>query len=217
MSLLNGYSALGAASAIGGALTNALFLKKRSIAGFVPDVIVEERHEDRLSITEHPVESGANITDHAYKEPAELVMTVLWKQDYTTVGGYLFGTQIGSQSDVYTGLRNLQDSRQLIHVIAGKRSYKDMLIEELRVTTDANTENALEVRARFKQVIIVDTVVRTLSAAATRSMSKGANAGKNAGQKALKNSPNGTPIGFAGSLENAQKGLPLGSTFLTGP
>lgn len=209
MSLLNGYSALGAASAIGGAVTSAIFLKKRSIGGFLPDVVVEERHEDRLSITEHPVESGANITDHAYKEPAELEMTVLWRQDYTPIGGHLFGTTIGKKSDVYNGLLKLQSSRDLIHVIAGKRSYPDMLIEELRVTTDADTENALEVRARFKQIIIVNTTVETLSAAKTRSISKGGNALKKMGQKALKGARNGQPSGFVGTLENAAKGLPL--------
>ncbi len=35
-----------------------------------PDVVVEEVHRDALAITQHPVEQGASITDHAYRLPA---------------------------------------------------------------------------------------------------------------------------------------------------
>lgn len=198
MSLLNGFSALSGASALGGSVMGALFLKNRSIGGYIPDVVLEERHEDRLEITEHPIENGANITDHAYKQPAEVEIRVMWRQNYTPVGSFLFGNQIGSKSDVYDGLLRLQRDRTLIDVVTGKRTYKNALIEELRVTTDGDTENALEVRARIKELIIVDTSITKLSSATTRSISKAGNAIAQKSHKALKSAQGGVPSGYIG-------------------
>ncbi len=50
--------------------------QSRKIDLLVPDVIISEKHQDTLEITEHPVEIGAEIADHAYKRPAELTMEV---------------------------------------------------------------------------------------------------------------------------------------------
>lgn len=40
--------------------------------------VVEEIHHDELEITEHPVERGAAIADHAFKRPEELVLKMAW-------------------------------------------------------------------------------------------------------------------------------------------
>lgn len=49
---------------------------------FLPDIIadavVEEKHHDELEVTSHPVQSGAAISDHAFKRPAEVVLTLGW-------------------------------------------------------------------------------------------------------------------------------------------
>lgn len=44
----------------------------------VPQIVVEEMHQDVLTITQHPVEQGAAIADHAYKEPAEVTIKCAW-------------------------------------------------------------------------------------------------------------------------------------------
>jgi hypothetical protein len=48
----------------------------------LPDIIaqatVEEHHNDELEITDHPVEQGAMISDHAYKRPAEVTLRLGW-------------------------------------------------------------------------------------------------------------------------------------------
>jgi soluble lytic murein transglycosylase-like protein len=51
-------------------------LQSRKIGMIIPDVVVSEKHSDTLEITEHPVETGAAISDHAYKRPSEVVMEV---------------------------------------------------------------------------------------------------------------------------------------------
>lgn len=37
---------------------------------FVPHATLEERHEDEMEITDHPVEQGTVISDHAFKRPS---------------------------------------------------------------------------------------------------------------------------------------------------
>lgn len=42
----------------------------------IPSVVISEKHHDALEITEHPVEVGAAVADHAYRRPSEVVMQV---------------------------------------------------------------------------------------------------------------------------------------------
>lgn len=46
----------------------------RSIGGVSADVTIEEVATDELEITEHPVEQGANVADHAYVRPAKITI-----------------------------------------------------------------------------------------------------------------------------------------------
>jgi hypothetical protein len=45
---------------------------------FEADITIEETHSDQMEITEHPIEQGANITDHAFKRPAEVTLKLGW-------------------------------------------------------------------------------------------------------------------------------------------
>src|SRR5689334_13635411 len=38
----------------------------------LPDVVVRESHRDSLQLTSHPVERGANVNDHLYRQPSEV-------------------------------------------------------------------------------------------------------------------------------------------------
>ena len=51
--------------------------------------VIEERHIDELEITDHPVQQGAMITDHAFKRPAEVTLHLGWSNSPTPTGGLL--------------------------------------------------------------------------------------------------------------------------------
>lgn len=55
----------------------------------VAQAVIEESHHDELVITEHPVEQGAPIADHAYKRPAEVVIRCAWSNSPSGSGGFL--------------------------------------------------------------------------------------------------------------------------------
>lgn len=131
----------------------------RSIGGIIPDVTIEEVHTDELELTQHPVQQGAAITDHAFKKPMALKMTILFGKEDLTV--------------TYEKLLKLQNKGEPMDVVTGKRNYKNMMIKSLTVTTDKNTNSILSVVADLIEIIIVSVTVTSVPA---RSRQK--NAGK---------------------------------------
>ncbi len=49
-----------------------------NLSDIIAMATVEEHHLDQLEVTEHPVQQGAPISDHAYKRPAEVVLHLAW-------------------------------------------------------------------------------------------------------------------------------------------
>lgn len=137
----------------GGVLTKApqaVYVRpQRSIGGILMDVTVEESHTDELEITEHPVEQGAAVTDHAYVKPS----TVTIKAGVSDASNKATAGDKRSAA-VYNALLKLQGTREPFDVVTGKRVYKNMLIKSLAVTTDQTTENVLSVTAELQQIII---------------------------------------------------------------
>ncbi|XTZ36841.1 phage baseplate protein [Salmonella enterica] len=121
--------------------------QSRKIEFIIPDVIVTEKHVDTLEITQHPVEMGAPITDHAYKLPGEVVMEVGF------AGGGLLGK---SPQERYQQLLDLQAKRLPFDVITGKRIYKNMLLRAIEVSTDVATENVLSATLTLSEVLITN-------------------------------------------------------------
>ena len=160
-----------------------LIKPRRSVGSFVADVTIEEQHDDELEITDHPVEQGALISDHAFKRPAELTLRLGWS-DSPVIAGLVAGvaatglqTVAGVQSlatgnsasqvkDTYAKLLAMQASRAPFTVYTGKRRYDDMLIKHIAVTTTRESEHSLMATIRLRQVIIVQTQLVTITAAA---------------------------------------------------
>lgn len=168
---------------------------KRNIGSFIANVTIEEQHQDDIQITDHPVEVGASITDHAFRKPSSLVIKAGWSnspsasnilqsaanavtgtingavglanQVSSALGGPSFSSVTGNQAksikDIYADMLKLQASRTLLNVVTGKRSYKNMLIESVSETTNADTENALILTIKLREVILVSTRVVQLS------------------------------------------------------
>jgi len=123
--------------------------RQRMIGTIIPDVTIEEVHHDELVITDHPVEIGSTISDHAFMRPVEVQMRVGWSDSTEQSVGFV--------QRVYEELRILQGSREPFNVSTGKRSYKNMLIASLAITTDKQSEFALSCVAGIREVIITST------------------------------------------------------------
>lgn len=140
------------------ALMPSIISPKRKIGTIVPDITIEEEGRDRVTTTEHPVEQGANITDHAYKNPAELTMYVGFSNSSRAAGG-----DPNYAKDRYNDLLTLQVGRDPVTIITGKRKYTNMILHEVEIRNDETTEDALMVRILAREIIVVKTTSSPIS------------------------------------------------------
>lgn len=150
---------------------------KRQIADMpIAHATIEEVHDDEMEITEQPVEQGAMISDHAFKRPAKVLITVGYSDSpgsssligsvvsavTGTIGGVsslLNGNSDSGVKAIYAQFLALQASRVLSDVYTGKRVYQNMLVKGIHTVTDKTTENALVLKVSLQQVLIVTQAV----------------------------------------------------------
>ncbi|MEZ2403524.1 phage baseplate protein [Raoultella planticola] len=161
--------------------------QSRKIGLIVPSVVISEKHNDTLEITEHPVEVGAAISDHAYRRPSEVVMQVGFAGGGSLLD-FLDTTSIGlsaglSPKETYQELLDLQSSRVPFDVVTGKRIYTNMLIRALEVTTDRTSENVLSAVLTLREVIITSTTTTQVAAKADMKLGANTSAVQNSGVK----------------------------------
>ena len=162
-------------------MTTATIIPSRNIGGIIPQVVVEESHHDEMVITDHPVEQGASISDHAYSRPAELRLKYGWANSGQSDPQFI--------NSVYNQLLTLKEKRIPFSVLTTKRSYDNMLISSLSVTTDERTAATLMVRASCRQVIIVQTQATAVPSRAVHAMPERTAPVTNAGTQQLGPAP----------------------------
>lgn len=128
----------------------ATFFPQRSIGSFVATVTISEEATDELEVTSHPVQYGADITDHAYRKPSELKVAIMQGHSDTPL------------TEVYQQLLDMQAKAEPMDVVTGKKSYKNMLITSIKQTTDSSTEHVLSLEMELREVILVSLEVVTV-------------------------------------------------------
>lgn len=113
-----------------------------SVIGPVPiDVVVSEKHNVSLSITEIPIENGARITDHAFIMPKKLTLDCATKNAAAT----------------FNALVAFQESRVPFTIVTGLFIYENMLIKSIDAERDAQYSQILKFTAELQEIIIVST------------------------------------------------------------
>lgn len=149
----------------------SLFGKQRKILDSVSgntivtvNVIKTEDTKDRLTITSQPVQQGASISDHAFKEPVTLAMKIFQQNTSSLLNPTaalnslvqtFSGAGSGGLDQLYLQFTNIQKSRVPLTVTTPKRVYLNMLIAEIDCHTDERTENILSLTLLFQEVNIV--------------------------------------------------------------
>jgi hypothetical protein len=157
----------------------------------VPDATLEEVHNDELEVTEHPVEQGTVIADHAFVRPAEVIITAAWSNSPNStslIGGVagaiaaqssaaraligavelasgvmnMLGTGWTPSKKAYMKLIDMYHNRFLFNIYTGKRQYRNMIIKALSTTTTAETENSVIVRIVCRQILMAQTQTVTV-------------------------------------------------------
>lgn len=171
----------------------------RSFAGISGYVTLSENTTDILEITQHPVQQGASISDHAYKRPVVLTIQFIKGSNRTQNLAAIYQSLLALQQPgpatgpalLPAGVAGpqLQNAAPIptintFSVTTPKRTYYNMLLASLGCVTDKRTENVLSINATFQEVIIVP--ITTTNVPASQLSNAGSNQGtQNVGQKSF--------------------------------
>jgi hypothetical protein len=133
---------------------------KTNIGGWFFDAYLKMTHTSRLTITEHPVQTGAALTDHAFLQPRELTMDIGMSNVVTSFVPGQFSGGYSRSVTAFQVLKDLQALRVPIQVHTRLGLYQNMLIEVLMAPDDYMTLNGLHCTVTFKEILVAQ--VRTV-------------------------------------------------------
>lgn len=155
------------------------------------DASLKETHTGESDVTEHPVEQGANITDHVRPRPSQLtiegvvsntpinstqqsrVVDVLGVPFETTSLSDQIQGVAGYAEQAYAVLEEFRRNGTVLTVVTRLRTYDNMILSSLSIPRDKQTGDALFFTASFKQIILVTSrTVRIVVAKTTKAQGK---------------------------------------------
>ena len=133
-------------------------MPKVSVGGWYFDAVLKLSHDRGLVITTHPVEEGANITDHSHVREKRLILEIGMSD--VGVGG--FETRQSRSVSAFEVLTEMQESRRPVTVVTRLDTYRNMLIEDIKPDEDKDTTNGLRASVFLREVNIVKAETVTL-------------------------------------------------------
>ncbi|WP_379208445.1 phage baseplate protein [Paenibacillus sp. GCM10012303] len=137
---------------------------KTNIGGWFFDAFLKMTHTSRLEITEHPVQTGAAITDHAFRQPRELTMEVGMSNVATSFVPGQFSGGYSRSVQAFKVLKDLQDLRVPIQVHTRLGLYQNMLVEVLSAPDDYTTFDGLRCTVTFREILVAQVATISISA-----------------------------------------------------
>ena len=137
---------------------------------YVFDAVLDLEHEQRLTKTQHPIETGADVSTHAFLQPARLVMYIGMSDAmaaYTTPSGIttsnlngngqakaspFSGTSKSKSVNAYQTMLSIQASRLPLTIVTRLRTYTNMLVSGISPREDYKTITGLRMRVEFEQI-----------------------------------------------------------------
>lgn len=141
--------------------------KRKGQIGLVQmDATLSEVHTSEAAVTEHPVEEGANISDHIRRLPEEVEINGVVSN--TPI---VFLASIAAESPIenditpvtdraglaYAELTRIQDAGELVTVVTTLRDYENMALTSLVVNRDAQSGNVMNAQLSLREIIVAET------------------------------------------------------------
>ena len=145
---------------------NALFSTGTSIGTIDIPISVEERYESAIQTTQHPIEAGADITDHAYVLPNRVTLKCVFGNSgiaalISAAQNLLSSGSIATAGDnatnVYMSLIALMESRTPVTVTTIKRQFPSMLVRSVMVDVDKDTSSSVYATIELIEIFQVST------------------------------------------------------------
>ena len=150
------------------------------IGDIVVDASIAETHVLENEITDHPVEQGANISDHSRPMPDSFTMECVVSNTpiLPDAAGARPENKPGRAKATYEALKKLRDEGTLIDVVTSLVTYKSMVVKAVSIPRDAKTSDALKFSITLKQIRVVKNKLTASVKAAAPQAKKKAETGK---------------------------------------
>lgn len=135
-----------------------------NLNGYYFDAWLRLQHQSDMTITRHPVETGAEISDHCYAEPRRWIFQIGMSDVSTSPVAEQFSANPTRSVNAYNTLYQLQQSRTLLSLTSKYGTYTNVLIQSMIAIDDWRTKNALKVNVTLQEIILVSTSVVPVSA-----------------------------------------------------
>ena len=120
------------------------------------DASVEEAHEVTATITKHPIEFGANISDHMIVEPRSFILKGrISNAPLRTYSGDVLTGATNRAAQAWYELQSLMFEKASVTIDAGLKQYENLVLESLRSAQDWKTSGVLDFEAVFREIFIV--------------------------------------------------------------
>jgi hypothetical protein len=152
------------------------------------DAVLRETIDLQSTLTEHPVEFGANVADHIFTNPKTYILEggvsdVLFKQVNNDIAGGSFGGQLTRSQTAWEVLQAIQLAGQPFSVQTGLELIDNVLIIGLNTSRSKDTANALLFQCTIREVIFTEAVELQLDLALLADDVKTKSSPVNEGQK----------------------------------
>ena len=143
---------------------------------YVFDAVMSIAHQQDSQITNQPVQTGANISDHAYAMPARVTLEIGMSDAMSSYASSSKAPNAAAAAGVWTGpsksksvnafneIVSWATNRVLLTLGTRLNSYKNMLVESISSEESNKTIASLRCRVVFKQVFIANVQSVTVSA-----------------------------------------------------
>lgn len=137
---------------------------KTNVGGLFFDAVLSVSTEHTAVVTAHPVQTGANISDHMYLEPVKITMEIGMSDAMASmVEGQWTGAYTKSIS-AYRKLCELQAARIPFTVLTRLNQYENMVIESISVDDSRDTYFGLRASVSLQQIIMASVATEKVSA-----------------------------------------------------
>ncbi len=128
------------------------------------DAVIRADHDSTLRITEHPIQTGANISDHAYQMPSRLTLEVRMSDAMDCIIQGQYGGGTTKSVAAYETLLDLQAKRLPLDITTRLKTYSNMLIEHISAPDDVKTLFGLKCIITFRELFTAEVSMEKVSA-----------------------------------------------------
>lgn len=124
-----------------------------SFGEFLFDAVLNTEHNREVTVTNHPVQYGAEISDHSFIEPETVNLQIGMSDAMAEIG------QEAHSVNAYAQLVQMMEARELITLVTRLGTYRDMLIVSMSAPDEFSVMNGVKAQIGLKHINIVTSAV----------------------------------------------------------